>query len=92
MGARVHMPSGKESWVYWGEGVTGRPAQIWVSDMFARVFGRRLFISVSYGTFLAFISGLLVFSFAPSAAGSGIPEVKTILQLGSFQEVTGVQT
>ncbi|CAJ1383228.1 unnamed protein product [Effrenium voratum] len=63
-----------ESWVYWGEGVTG------------------LFISVSYGTFLAFISGLLVFSFAPSAAGSGIPEVKTILNGFVMADVVSLRT
>ncbi|CAK9071979.1 unnamed protein product [Durusdinium trenchii] len=35
--------------------------------------------NVGFGTLWAFISGMLVYAFAPAAAGSGIPEVKTIL-------------
>ena len=40
----------------------------------------RFAFNVGSGTFLAFLSGMLVYLFAPAAAGSGIPEVKTILQ------------
>lgn len=41
----------------------------------------RFAYNVGFGTLLASLSGTLVYLFAPAAAGSGIPEVKTILQL-----------
>jgi len=37
---------------------------------------------VGFGTFWACLAALLVYLFAPAAAGSGIPEVKTILSHG----------
>ena len=40
----------------------------------------RFAYNVGFGTLLAQLSGTLVYLFAPAAAGSGIPEVKTILQ------------
>lgn len=42
----------------------------------------RYAFNVGFGTLWAFISGMLVYAFAPAAAGSGIPEVKTILNPG----------
>eukprot|EP00931_Biecheleriopsis_adriatica_P114704 TRINITY_DN90618_c0_g1_i1.p1 TRINITY_DN90618_c0_g1~~TRINITY_DN90618_c0_g1_i1.p1 ORF type:complete len:878 (-),score=147.54 TRINITY_DN90618_c0_g1_i1:67-2664(-) len=51
-----------------------------------------LTMNVGLGTVMAFVSGLLVYSFAPAAAGSGIPEVKTILNGFVMPDVVSLRT
>ena len=52
----------------------------------------RFFFNVGFGSLWAFISGMLVYRIAPSAAGSGIPEVKTILNGFVMQDVVSLRT
>jgi len=48
--------------------------------------------NVGFGTLLAQLSGMLVYLFAPAAAGSGIPEVKTILNGFVMADVVSLRT
>lgn len=48
--------------------------------------------NVGFGTFWACLAALLVYLFAPAAAGSGIPEVKTILNGFVMADVVSLRT
>eukprot|EP00434_Breviolum_minutum_P025695 symbB.v1.2.022706.t3/scaffold2028.1/size91989/3 len=52
----------------------------------------RFAYNVGFGTLLAQLSGTLVYLFAPAAAGSGIPEVKTILNGFVMADVVSLRT
>eukprot|EP00930_Biecheleria_cincta_P036145 TRINITY_DN24806_c0_g1_i1.p1 TRINITY_DN24806_c0_g1~~TRINITY_DN24806_c0_g1_i1.p1 ORF type:complete len:781 (+),score=93.02 TRINITY_DN24806_c0_g1_i1:69-2411(+) len=49
-------------------------------------------INIGMGTFMAFISACIVYRWAPAAAGSGIPEVKTILNGFVMPDVVALRT
>lgn len=49
-------------------------------------------LNVLFGTLWASLSGFLVYAFAPAAAGSGIPEVKTILNGFVMSDVVSLRT
>eukprot|EP00445_Apocalathium_hangoei_P034819 CAMPEP_0203954342 /NCGR_PEP_ID=MMETSP0359-20131031/87411_1 /ASSEMBLY_ACC=CAM_ASM_000338 /TAXON_ID=268821 /ORGANISM="Scrippsiella Hangoei, Strain SHTV-5" /LENGTH=895 /DNA_ID=CAMNT_0050887869 /DNA_START=49 /DNA_END=2736 /DNA_ORIENTATION=+ len=54
--------------------------------------GTAFFANVGLGTLMAFCSALLVFLFARAASGSGIPEVKTILNGFVMPDVVSLRT